>query len=330
VRALSRLLLLLACLWPAAGGASAFGEPPALAEPSPSPAPQEHRAADGAGPWAQAVAWIDRTQRGLHRRLAEAVEAFHAAPDGARVGGLTLLSLLYGIFHAAGPGHGKAVITTYLLSQPGRVRRGLALAALASLLQGVSALLLVLVVMGIGGGLAREALGPVPQLERVSYALIAALGAWLTLRGALGIWRPRRTWPAGGAIAGAGGHGHCCAAGAFPAAAGGGLLAPALAVGVRPCTGAVLVLAVATLLGEWLAGVLAVLAMAVGTGVTVGLLGLLAVQARGLALRLAGGGARMHRAATLLGLLGGLLLLALGLSLLQGSLAGSGRYTLIG
>ena len=52
-------------------------------------------------------------------------------------------SFLYGIFHAAGPGHGKAVISAYLIGHDSRVKRGIAPAFAAALVQGLSAVLLV-------------------------------------------------------------------------------------------------------------------------------------------------------------------------------------------
>lgn len=92
-----------------------------------------------------------------------------------------------------------------------------------------------------------------------------------------------------------------------------------LAVGLRPCTGALVVLVFALSQGMIAAGVASTLAMAVGTGITVSVLAGLAVGAKDLAVRLFGEGSPMswkiHRAIEILGativfLLGATLLIA--------------------
>lgn len=94
-----------------------------------------------------------------------------------------------------------------------------------------------------------------------------------------------------------------------------------LAVGLRPCTGAIIVLVFAFSQGVYGVGVAATLAMAVGTGLAVAVLAGLAVGARGFAARLAEGGAGWAvaglRAAELLAALA---VLAFGLLLLGGAL----------
>lgn len=72
----------------------------------------------------------------------------------------------------------------------------------------------------------------------------------------------------------------------------------ALAVGIRPCSGAILVLVVANGLGLWAAGILAAYVMALGTAATVALL---AVGARASRLPIAGLARRLPLSPALLG-----------------------------
>jgi nickel/cobalt transporter (NicO) family protein len=65
-------------------------------------------------------------------------------------------------------------------------------------------------------------------------------------------------------------------------------LALAFAIGIRPCTGAILVLVFAISQGLLWAGVFATFAMAIGTAITVSILAALAVGSRDLATRIAG------------------------------------------
>ena len=59
-------------------------------------------------------------------------------------------------------------------------------------------------------------------------------------------------------------------------------------VGIRPCTGAILVLVFALTQGQFWAGVAATFAMALGTAITVAALATLALGSRELALKLGG------------------------------------------
>jgi ABC-type nickel/cobalt efflux system permease component RcnA len=95
----------------------------------------------------RAVAFVRGQQRQLYRRLAGALRSIRAEPSTATVAVLAVLSFLYGIFHAAGPGHGKAVISAYLLANERAVMRGIGLSFAASLAQAVSAIVVVSAVL---------------------------------------------------------------------------------------------------------------------------------------------------------------------------------------
>jgi ABC-type nickel/cobalt efflux system permease component RcnA len=95
-----------------------------------------------------------------------------------------------------------------------------------------------------------------------------------------------------------------------------------LAVGIRPCSGAIIVLVFAISQGLFAVGVASTLVMAVGTGITVAVLATLAVSAHGFALRLAGTDSVVAwRVVRGLEILAALLVVALGLTLLGGALA---------
>lgn len=92
-----------------------------------------------------------------------------------------------------------------------------------------------------------------------------------------------------------------------------------IAVGLRPCSGALIVLTFSMLNGLWLAGVASAFAMAVGTAITVSALATLAVSAKGAAVRFAGA-SMGNRVGTTIEILGAVLVLALGLVLLAAAL----------
>ncbi|BAU58331.1 high-affinity nickel-transporter [Halorhodospira halochloris] len=272
----------------------------------------------------QLISWIIVQQRKLHRQLAEGIEQLRDAPTAAAAATLILTSFLYGVFHAVGPGHGKAVITTYLLTHRQHLRRGIAMSFLAALFQGLTAIVAVGLVLFVAGRAAGDALGQTATLEQVSFALLTLLGLWLSGRALRSLWHLRgkstadksRSTPAC-----CSGHNHHIDP--HSAAVTGNratMAATVLAVGARPCAGAILVLVVGQLMGIWAAGVAAVIAMSVGTGLTVAVLASLAVLARQWVSSYAKeSSAKVAVIAHGFALAGGLLILGLGLILLTGS-----------
>lgn len=245
----------------------------------------------------QTILYIQAEQQRLHRALAGAIRTLKAEGSVTAAWALISLSFLYGVFHAAGPGHGKAVLSTYLVTQPTALKKSLALAAASSFMQGVTAIVVVMGVLTVLGVALRSSGMIVQWLEAASFALVACVGAWL-------IWRSLRVLFPQLAPAGGGhhhhhhdhGHGqhhdhdcdaHGCGHTHMPtpqqASAAGSLREMAgvvFSIGVRPCSGAILVLVFAQVAGMTLAGIAAVLAMSAGTALAVALIALAAVGLR--------------------------------------------------
>ncbi|SFI14665.1 nickel/cobalt transporter [Modicisalibacter xianhensis] len=292
-------------------------------------------------------------QRELHRGLTLSTMSLSRHPSVETSLSLMALSLGYGVFHALGPGHGKAVITAYLMSHPTALRRGLMLTVAAALLQGLVAILLVGILVWGMGQLTRDAMAQTGYLEQASFLVLAGLGAWLTWRALTRLKRsldrlPRQAAASDNASAltmdgmtfasmddaalassrhapvtlrrdaaceHCGGQHHIAPDATHDTRESLGAL---LAIGLRPCSGGVMVLGVASLLGYWWAGVLAVLAMSVGTAFTTSCLAVFAVVARQRATRLLARTTPSWQALAGHGiaLCGSLLILALGLGLL--------------
>lgn len=268
----------------------------------------------------QLLAW----QRDLHRSLTLAMTELAQAPTATTWGVLLGVSFGYGVFHAAGPGHGKAVLATYLASHGGAVRRALGLSFAAALLQGVTAIVLVVVLVYLLGWVTRQAMGSVATVEHVSFLLVAALGGWLCWRAVRQLraaYAPRHASSPAEHAHGSEGHHHCCHGSHHiepeQALDKRTALMTVVAIGIRPCSGGVLMVGAASLLGNVLLGVVAVLAMSLGTGLTVSLLALATIVARDWARRRLAGQQRQlgRRLAAWLALAGGSVIVVLGLSL---------------
>lgn len=312
----------------------------------------------GAAPDSQVggiIGWLLAKQSEFYRQMSATIRA--AKNDGSAVWALLGISFAYGVFHAAGPGHGKAVISSYLVANEETAKRGIVLSFASALMQALMAIAIV----GIGAALLNVTAGQMCGAERVieiaSYGLIAAFGARLVWSKGGGFFRALRSWrgapsPLVPAMAHAHGHTHdhtrhdhshthdhahshgaahvrdthhdhhghdhhahdhaghvhdehCGHShGPEPSALAGpggwsrGLSA-VLTVGIRPCSGAILVLVFALAQGLFWAGVAATLLMGLGTAITVSAIAIIAVSAKGLAGRIAagrdGGGAILLR-----------------------------------
>ena len=132
------------------------------------------------------IGWIMAKQSEFYRAMSSTIRA--AKNDGSAVWTLLGIAFAYGIFHAAGPGHGKAVISSYLVANEETARRGIVLSFASALAQALVAV----VIVGIGAWLlnvtAKTMCGAERVIEIASYGLIAAFGArlvWVKGRGFL-------------------------------------------------------------------------------------------------------------------------------------------------
>jgi ABC-type nickel/cobalt efflux system permease component RcnA len=274
-----------------------------------------------------ALLWIREQQTLLHQDLKRGVLAIRREGLSA-AWPLISLSFLYGLLHAAGPGHGKVILATYLMTQKSALLRGVWLAALAALLQGATAIILVLSLFWLLGLTSREAQGGALLAEQASYLLILLLGGLLMLRAARAIKAARH--PAGEGHAGHDhcGHAHAPDARALESANIRQSLAVVLSIGLRPCSGAIIVLLATEALGLRFAGILSVLAMSFGTALAVAGIAALSVGARGMAARLVSlEESRLSLVSGAVAFCGGLVILAFGASLFLASLGN--RHPLI-
>lgn len=269
--------------------------------------------------------YVMSKQSEFYRALIQAVRA--AKADGAALPLLAGLSFAYGVFHAAGPGHGKAVISSYLLADGGTLRRGIGLAFASALAQSAAAILFVGALAVALGSTARTMADAMNVVEIAAYGSIALFGAWLAWRKGRSLFAVLTGRPLSG------GHVHGPDCGCVDKHAPdprllegkGGWRRASIAVisaGARPCSGAILVLTFALSQGVLWSGVAATLAMGVGTAITVSGIAILSVYGKRLAVRLAATASGRGTAFLLvIELCAALLVFAFGLALLTGYVA---------
>jgi ABC-type nickel/cobalt efflux system permease component RcnA len=276
------------------------------------------------------IGWILAKQSEFYRQMSSTIRA--AKSDGSAVWTLLGISFAYGIFHAAGPGHGKAVISSYLVANEETARRGIVLSFASALLQALVAVALVAVLAWLLSSTAKTMCSAEKAIEIASYALIAAFGARLVWTKGGGFMRALQAKPQPATAAahhhhdhghdhghdhshhnhghhhhdhdhgGDHAHGsdhvhdeHCGHShGPTPdqlAGPGGWRrgLGTIFAVGMRPCSGAILVLVFSLAQVLFWAGIAATFLMGLGTAITVATIAVVAVSAKGLARRLSAG-----------------------------------------
>ena len=102
--------------------------------------------------------------------------------DGSKIWMLIGLSFAYGIFHAAGPGHGKAVISSYMVANEVALRRGILLSFVSALLQGLTAIAVMLLAYFVLRGTAVSMTDAAWFMEIMSFVFVTLFGAWLLWR----------------------------------------------------------------------------------------------------------------------------------------------------
>ena len=325
------------------------------------------------GPLAPLFQWINVHQQMFYRALTGALRAMREDPWALT--SLIGLSFAYGVFHAAGPGHGKAVISSYMIANETQLKRGILISFVSALLQGAVAIGLVGAAYLVLRGTSITMTKATQAMEIASFGMVALFGAWLLFRKLHSLMKGREPAPAlamveagpapsialetssfsanpattGTARKGMGsglrfqgqpvfadhdqsGTGEICTTCGNAHAPDPSMLrskdfslqeawSAIIAVGLRPCSGAIIVMSFSILNGLLLGGVLSVIAMSLGTAITVSLLACLAVKAKDIAVRFAGTGSRKAAGIThAIEIAGAVFVLLMGLGLLGAAL----------
>ncbi|CNF20904.1 Ni2+-Co2+ transporter (NiCoT) family protein [Yersinia nurmii] len=253
--------------------------------------------------WSDFVQYCINLQIYMHRYLVMYLLQQQNNQSGAGLM-LILFSFTYGFLHAVGPGHGKFVITTYLSTNREKANTSRLITFLGSMMQGVVATLFVLI-LAVFFNLSMGDLSLSRYfVEKGSAVFIMLFGVVLMLRAAginlFHLYKKEKrlaihqiaTFPTSGInklplaphdshqLADCGcGHKHLPAAEELT----GGwknyfwIIA---SIGIRPCSGAILILVFANAVGMFTWGVIAAMSMALGTSLSIMIVATLVYHAR--------------------------------------------------
>jgi len=263
------------------------------------------------------AAWAFALQRHLTGEMRQNLSVMKETGSWEPAAAIILAAFLYGVFHAVGPGHGKVVIGGWFATRRARITHGLIASLIAAMAQSASAIAVVAALAGIMAFAPKDVMAGAAWIEAASYALITGIGAlmvWRTLTGK-GCGHDHHHHH-GEACCGHHHeeHGHAQHAKTERNA----LFAVAMAVGFRPCSGAILVLLFTLANGMFLIGMLATFAMGLGVAITVAAIGLGALGLNRLIERRFGAGSLAARLRAGLALAGALAITLLGLIMLVG------------
>ncbi|GAB2936288.1 nickel/cobalt efflux system [Hafnia psychrotolerans] len=219
--------------------------------------------------------------------------------NGQYSGGLFLVTsgFIYGLLHAVGPGHGKFVITTYLSTSREKMAISRLISFTGSMMQGVVAIAFVWLLAVIFNFSMGDLSLSRWYVEKASAVFIAFFGL-ITLARAFGFtpWRrnTKRRLPAFSPLINPPkavfnqvhsaetcgcGHKHLSMpddlSGTFASR-----LWVILSIGIRPCSGAILILVFANAVGMFRWGMAAAMSMALGTALSITIVATLVTHAR--------------------------------------------------
>jgi len=201
-----------------------------------------------------------------------------------------LIAFLYGVVHAAGPGHGKALVAFYFTSNKSDYKKAFKMGYMISIIHALSALVFTFGIFFILKTMFRKNFNEFSQMTMQISAVMIMLVAIYIIYHAIKDKNAKEKdeTPKNKSE-----------------------VAVAFSAGVVPCPGVMTIVLFCIVLGQYLLGVLAALMMSIGMGLTISIAGIISIAIN----KKAGG--FLDSKAYILEIFGGVLIFLLGLFLLS-------------
>lgn len=244
-------------------------EPEKISEPEAAPKPPVREAE---------TSWTGQLGETLAALSLKIGDTLHKVRDGDRIAFLTLMlfSFLYGLVHAAGPGHGKALVSSYFLSGGGSYGKAAGVSLAIGGVHTLSAFVLTALVYYVFqvalAGLVENA---GDFTGKISGGIILLIVSYMIARKYLAARKKKRVtgWSAAP-------HASACGCGACKTGDDVTDLGVVLAAGIIPCPGTVTIFMFTLSLGMVATGLAAALFMSLGMSLIIFLAAILAVGVR--------------------------------------------------
>ncbi|MBE0496034.1 MAG: hypothetical protein IBX45_06460 [Campylobacterales bacterium] len=205
--------------------------------------------------WGEFIQHLNTYQKALNTTLAS---SFRTLDEQGLSGALLLIgiSFLYGVVHAVGPGHGKAVVASYFLTHGKKVQEALKIGYLVAIFHTFSATVLTFgIYFFIEGVFSRTFNQSVATLYKVSGGMVLLVGVYLAYE-LVRDWKRKEE----------------------PSLSTQKPLVVAFSIGIVPCPGVMTVLLFSLLLGHLVTGIFAAIAMGIGMGLTISVAGIVSIR----------------------------------------------------
>ena len=235
---------------------------------------------------------------------------------------LIVIGFLYGILHAVGPGHGKVLIATYLVTHPTKVKVSLMLTWIASFLQAIVAVALVTGLLSLLNASMRQVNQHDETLIETSFIALIIFGTYLMFNSLRSFYTDLHSGKEEKNVH----NNHCChghieAEEINRSQSFRDYVGLIVSIGIRPCSGAIMLLLFANMADTYWLGIVGAFTMAIGTAITTSSIALLVLYARKQVESLVGGGRlsskTYERSELALKLAAGAMLAILGFIMLQ-------------
>ncbi len=306
--------------------------------------------------WPSIIIYSAQWQRDINSQLTDLLYEAKDHNQGAMLY-LVGLSFIYGALHSLGPGHGKVIVTTYVSIYPTKVKTSLWLTIVSAAMQAVVAIILVSAMLFIFESSMRQVNAKVETLIQVSYWTVALLGGLIIFSTLKRLWKKRRSMKHTtqlevikiqpltathqmGSVRSLAlnetkldhvhddhcgcGHKHFANADEMnQASSAKDYFNIIFSIGIRPCSGAIMMLLFSQVIGLYWLGMVSAFVMAAGTALTTSVIALMAVSGKKLAQRYLHYNAPIFELGILgLRLLAGVLLILMSIVMLQSNLYG--------
>lgn len=267
--------------------------------------------------WPSILMTAFKWQRENNAQISQLFYAIKAHKNTAYLS-LIWISFLYGAVHSIGPGHGKIIVTTFLATHPTKTKQALLLTIGSAIMQAIVAITLVSVLLFIFHGSMREVNSEVLTLVNLSLGAVILLGAFIVYKSGHQLWHAFKQQKIEDD------DDHCCeipsAESINHATSWKSHLSIIMSIGIRPCTGAIMVLLFSKVIGLYWIGIISALLMAVGTAITTSTIALLTISGKKMIRKyISASDHHISLGQLYLQLIGGIILIAFGALLIKSS-----------
>ena len=206
--------------------------------------------------YANILKYLTLWQYELNKMVSSAIRDYSDNQSYYAIGVILTISFVYGLIHAAGPGHGKALVGAYFINNKGSYKKALKIGYMISIIHAISALILTFGIYFLIDGIFSRTFHDVSHIGmKVSSILVIFIGFYLIYEAYndRDLIEQSQTKQKSD-------------------------IAVAISAGIVPCPGVMTITLFSISMGYYALGVASAIVMSIGMGLTISLAGILSVK----------------------------------------------------